>query len=106
MSFMITEKMISECYDAFEGGNRKFVPEGMNETSARMTMSWLNCMLNTRTCFNRGGSLMQYRVILERISLDHGSQRAKEAALSQMEYCVRYNRKSHIKILEWFIYNK
>ena len=49
---------------------------------------------------------MQYRVILERISLDHGSQRAKEAALSQMEYCVRYNRKSHIKILEWFIYNK
>ena len=100
---MITEKMISECYDAFEGGNRKFVPEGMNETSARMTMSWLNCMLNTRTCFNRGGSLMQYRVILERISLDHGSQRAKEAALSQMEYCVRYKRESHITILNGFI---
>ena len=103
MSFMITEKMISECYDAFEGGNRKFVPEGMNETSARMTMSWLNCMLNTRTCFNRGGSLMQYRVILERISLDYGSQRAKEAALSQMKYYVRYKRESHITILKGFI---
>ena len=103
MSFMITEKMILECYDAFEKGNRKFVPEGMNETSARMTMSWLNCMLNTRTCFNRGGSLMQYRVILERISLDYGSQRAKEAALSQMKYYVRYKRESHITILKGFI---
>ena len=100
---MITEKMILECYDAFEKGNRKFVPEGMNETSARMTMSWLNCMLKTRTCFNRGGSLMQYRVILERISLDYGSQIAKEAALSQMEYCVRYKRESHITILNGFI---
>ena len=100
---MITEEMILGCYYAFIEGNREFVPEGMNETSARMTMSWLNCMLNTGACFNRRGSLMQYRVILERISLDHGSQRAKEAALSQMEYCVRYNRESHIEILERFI---
>jgi hypothetical protein len=100
---MITEEMILGCYYAFIEGNREFVPEGMNETSARMTMSWLNCMLNTGACFNRRGSLMQYRVILERITLDYGSQRAKEAALSQMEYYVRYNRESHIKILERFI---
>ena len=103
---MITEEMILGCYYAFLEGNRNFVPEGMNEASARMTMRWLNCMLNIRTCFNRGGSLMQYRVILERISLDYGSQRAKEAALSQMDYCVRYKRKSHIEILEGFIYDK
>jgi hypothetical protein len=54
-SFMIIEEMILGCYYAFIEGNRKFVPEGMNETSSRMTMSWLNCMLNTGACFNRSG---------------------------------------------------
>jgi hypothetical protein len=103
MGSKITEQMILECYVAFINKNRECVPKGMDRTSAKMTMSWLDCMLNTRKSYNRSGSLMQYRVILERIRQDYGSQRAKEAALSQMEYHERYNKQSHIMILERFI---
>ena len=103
---MITEKMILECYDAFRSENLEFVPEGMNETSAKMTMIWLNCMLKTRKCFNRSGSKMQYSVILERIRQDYDIKTAEEAALSQMDYCVRYNRKAHIEILQQYINSK
>ena len=95
--------MILECYEEFKNGNLECVPEGMKKTSAEMTMSWLDCMLNTRTSYNRSGSLMQYRVILERIRQDYGNQRAREAALSQIEYHKRYKKKSHIIILERFI---
>jgi hypothetical protein len=99
----ITEEMILECYEAFRAGNLNHVPKGMNGTSAKMNMFWLDSILNTRKSYNRSGSCMQYSVILEKIKQDYGSQRAKEAALVLMEYCEQYNRQSHITILERFI---
>jgi len=100
---MITEEMFSECYEAFREGNLTHVPKGMNPTSAKMTMGWLEAILNTGRSFNRSGSLMQYKVILEKIRQDYGSERAKKAALVLMEYCEKYNKQSHIMILERFI---
>jgi hypothetical protein len=100
---MITEEMILECYEAFRAGNLNYVPNGMNVTSAKITMSWLNSILNTYKSYNRSGSLMQYRVILEKIRQDYGNQKAKKAALVLMEYCQRHNWQSHIMILERFI---
>jgi hypothetical protein len=76
----ITEEMILECYEAFRAGNLNHEPKGMNGTSAKMNMRWLDSILNTRKSYNR--SCMQYSVILERIRQDYGSQRAKEAAFS------------------------
>ncbi len=99
----ITEEMILECYEAFKADNVKYIPEGMNDSSAGMTMKWLNSILNTKKSYNRSGSLMQYNVILEKIRQDYDSQRAKEAALVLMEYCEQHNRQSHITILERFI---
>jgi hypothetical protein len=99
----ITEKMILECYEAFRAGNLNYVPKAMNDNSAKMMMVWLHSILNTKKSYNRGGSLMQYRVILEKIRQDYDSQRAKEAALVLMEYCEQHNRQSHIMILERFI---
>ncbi|MDO9267867.1 MAG: hypothetical protein Q7T96_02010 [Methylobacter sp.] len=99
----ITEEMILACYEAFRAGNLNHEPKGMNGTSAKMTMRWLDSILNTRKSYNRSGSCMQYRVILERIRQDYDSQRAKEAALVLMEYCEQHNKQSHIMILERFI---
>ena len=100
---MITEEMILKCYEAFEAGNLNYVPIGMNATSAKMAMRWLDSILNTKKSYNRSGSLMQYSVILEKIRQDYGSPRAKEAALVLMEYCKKHNKQSHIIILERFI---
>jgi len=100
---MITEEMILKCYEAFKVGNLNHVPIGMNATSAKMTMRWLDSILNTKKSYNRSGSLMQYNVILEKIRQDYGSPRAKEAALVLMEYYEQHNRQSHIMILERFI---
>jgi hypothetical protein len=100
---MITEEMILECYEAFRARNRNHVPNGMNVTSAQMTMRWLDSILNTYKSYNRSGSLMQYRVILEKIRQDYGNQKAEKAALFLKEYCQRYNRQLHIKILEQYI---
>ena len=99
----ITEEMTLECYEAFRKGNLNHVPKGMNGTSAKMTMFWLDSILNTKKPYNRSASLMQYSVILEKIKQDYGSQRAKEAALVLMEYCKKHNKQSHIIILERFI---
>lgn len=99
----ITEEMILECYEAFREGNLNHVPEGMGVTSAKMTMDWLNSILNTGKSYNRSGSLMQYKVILERITKDYDSERAKKAALVLMEYCEQHNKQSHIAVLEQFI---
>ena len=99
----ITEEIILECYEAFRAGNLKHVPEAMNDNSADMAMVWLDSILNTKRSYNRSGSLMKYKVILEKIKQDYGSQRAKEAALVLMEYCEQHNRQSHIMILERFI---
>ncbi|QFY44752.1 hypothetical protein F6R98_20720 [Candidatus Methylospira mobilis] len=93
-------------YDEFKKGNMDYCPNGINKTSAKMTMNWLDHMLypgKYSKPWGRGCSLMQYSVILEKITQDHGSQRAKEAALSQMEYCKKYKKQSHLMILERFI---
>jgi len=95
--------MILECYNQFREGDLGYVPNGMNINSARMTMHWLDCMINTHRSFNRSGSLMQYRVILERIEQDYGSRVAREAALSQMQYQEEHNRQAHMMILNRFI---
>lgn len=99
----ITEEMILECYEAFKAGNLSYVPNGMSSSSAQMTMKWLDSILITGKSYNRSGSLMQYRLVLEKIKQDYGQQKAKNAALVLMEYCEKNNKQSHITILESFI---
>ncbi|EIC29208.1 hypothetical protein [Methylomicrobium album] len=99
---MIIKAMILECYEAFKEGRLKHVPQDMKPTSAKMTMNWLESILNTREPYNRSGSLLQYKIILEKIEKEFGPQRAREAALVLMPYCQKYNKQSHISILQRF----
>jgi len=99
----ITEEMITECYEAFRSGNKDYVPQGMNHTSAKMTMIWLDSLINTFKPYHRSGSLMQYGLILEKIKQDYGVDIAKKAAESAMPYCLKNDRQSHISILERYI---
>lgn len=69
----ITEEMINECYEAFRIGNKDHVPHGMNQTSAKITMIWLDSLINTLKPYYRSGSLM-----LEKIRQDYGLERAKK----------------------------
>ncbi|MDP3334912.1 MAG: hypothetical protein Q8Q40_10665 [Methylococcaceae bacterium] len=77
----ITEAHILECYKAYINGETCPYPEGMNATSAEMTMRWLACIFNDQR-FNRSFSAMQCRVVLARIHADFGDRRASEVALS------------------------
>jgi hypothetical protein len=81
----ITEKMILECYEAYKVGRRECFPEGMNKSSARMTMYWLDSMLRTYKPDKRSGSYMQHEVVLERIKQDYGSEKARRAALTRID---------------------
>ncbi|NOU20478.1 MAG: hypothetical protein HOO93_01580 [Methyloglobulus sp.] len=99
----ITEKMITECYEAFRSGNKGYVPQDMNPTSAKMNMIWLDSLINTFKPYHRSGSLMQYGLILEKIKQDYGVDRARKAAESAMPYCLQMNKQSHISILERYI---
>jgi hypothetical protein len=99
----ITKKMILECYEAFKSGTLDKVPKGMNPSSAKMTMQWLNSILNTGQSYNRGASLLQYRVILEKIRQDYGIHKAAEAALVLMDYCQENRKDSHLDILFCFL---
>lgn len=103
---MITKEMILDCYKAFKEGRLDHKPKDMSPTAAKMTMDWLNSILITGRPYNRSGSLMQYSVILEKIKQDYDSQRAREAALVLMPYCEKYNKQSHISILQQFIHQK
>jgi hypothetical protein len=65
----ITEEHILECYEAYIRGDACPYPQGMNATSAEMTMTWLACVFNDQRC-NRGLNAMQCRVLLARIQAD------------------------------------
>lgn len=99
----ITETMILDCYDNFKKGKIDFVPAGMNPTSAKMTMEWLDSIINTGQSYNRTASLLQYELILNQIEKDYGKRKAMEAAKTLMTYCQQYNKKSHIQILKKFL---
>ncbi|MBS3953190.1 MAG: hypothetical protein KGZ88_09600 [Methylomicrobium sp.] len=77
----ITEEHILECYEAYIKGHACPYPQGMNATSAEMTMTWLAHIFNDQR-WNRAFNEMQCRVVLARIQADFGDRRASEVALS------------------------
>jgi hypothetical protein len=81
----ITESMILECYEVYKAGRRECFPEGMNESSARMTMYWLDSMLRTYKPDKRNGSYMQHEVVLKKIKQDFDSEKARKAALTRID---------------------
>ena len=90
-----TEQMIKECYVEYKKGNRKHVPKGMNATSAKMTVAWLDCLFNGKPVhFN--GSVMQCKLVLEYIKKDDGEELLSKAKSVLKEYCdtakEKYNK--------------
>jgi hypothetical protein len=81
----ITESMILECYEAYKAGKRECFPKGMNESSAKMTMIWLDSILRTYKPYKRSGSYMQHEVILKKIKQNYGSEKARRAALARID---------------------
>jgi hypothetical protein len=77
----ITEAHILECYEAYINGETCPYPQGMNATSAEMTMTWLACIFFDQR-WNRSFGALQCRVVLARIQTDFGDRRASEVALS------------------------
>ena len=104
---IITELMLLECYEAFKNGDKNFIPEGMNDTSAKMTMTWLDSLFSGKP-YHRDGSALQYKLILERIKNDYGREQLLKAKSVLMEHCEwslkKHNKKriSHRKILNSF----
>ena len=87
----ITEEHILECYEAYIRGDACPYPQGMNATSAEMTMTWLAFIFNDQR-WNRGFNAMQCRVVLARIQADFGDRRVTEVALSiQRDIDLRHN---------------
>lgn len=103
----ITERMIVECYEAYKRNELSFVPEGMNISSAKMTMKWLDSLFTGKP-YNRTGSAMQYGVVLSRIRDDYGDMQMMQARDILIQYCenalVQYGMrlKKHRKVLEGF----
>jgi|GEM_PF-3452251 predicted restriction endonuclease len=83
----ITEEMILECYEAFRAGNLNHEPKGMTVTSAKMTMAWLDSLINTGKPYHRDGSALQYEIILNRIKEDYGVEKLLKAKAVLMEHC-------------------
>jgi hypothetical protein len=77
--------MILECYKAYKADKRECFPKGMNESSARMTMYWLDSMLRTYKPDKRSGSYMQHEVVLRKIKQDYSSEKARRAALTRID---------------------
>lgn len=100
--------MILGCYDAFRRNKRKYVPKGMDETSANMTMVWLDSLINTGNPYHRDGSAMQYEIILTRIKEDYGVEQLLKAKAILMEHCEwslehhKKPRKKHRAVLNRF----
>lgn len=86
MKKYVNEQMITECYNEYKKGNRKHIPEGMNATSAKMTMVWLDCLL-TGNPMHVNGSVMQCKLVLEFIEKDYGEEALSKAKSVFMGYC-------------------
>ena len=104
----ITQSMITECYEAYRNNNKKYVPQGMNSSSAGMTMLWLDSLIVTGKSDHRDGSCLQYELILGFIKNDYGVERLKIAKSILLEHCEwsleKHNKPmiSHRRILEKF----
>jgi hypothetical protein len=107
MKTKITEQMFLECYNEFKNGNREYIPKGMNENSAKMTMLWLDSLFTGKP-YHRDGSALQYKLILDRIDKDYGNEKLIKAKSVLMEHCewsLKYHNKPHIahrKVLNSF----
>ncbi len=77
----ITEAHILECYEAYITGSDCPYPLGMNPSSAKMTMKWLDCIFNDRR-WNRSFGAMQCDIVLARIEANYGGDKAQQVALS------------------------
>lgn len=95
----ITEQMLLECYEAYKNNNCDYIPEGMNENSAKMTMLWLDSLLTGKP-YHRDGSALQCQTILEHIKEDFGPEKvrkAKEVLLEQCKFSLEKYGKPMIK---------
>ena len=77
----ITEAHILECYEAYKTGRDCPYPLGMNPSSAKMTMTWLDCIFNDRR-WNRSFGAMQCGIVLTRIEANFGREKAHQVAFS------------------------
>lgn len=82
----ITKQMFLECYEEYRKGNLNHVPEGMNANSAKMIMLWTDSLF-TGEPYHRNGSVLQYRIILERILNDYGTRQTSKAIAVLLEHC-------------------
>ena len=91
----ITEEMILECYEAFKAGNFECVPEGMDASSASMSMLWLDSLFTGKP-YHRDGSVLQYELVLNRIKEDYGEKELLKAIAVLREHC-EWSLKNHKK---------
>jgi len=104
----ITKAHMLECYNAFKQGKDCPYPEGMNPTSAQMTMSWLNVIWNDRR-WDRSFSSMQAEVVLAQIKKDYGENKAHQVAQSiERDINLRHQKygtpmKKHREAIEPFL---
>jgi superfamily II helicase len=104
----ITKAHMLECYDAFKKGKDCPYPEGMNPTSAEMTMSWLNVIWNDKR-WDRSFSSMQAEVVLAQITIDDGENKARQVAQSiERDINLRHQKygtpmKKHRRAIELFL---
>lgn len=77
----INEAHIRERYEAYITGGDCPYPLGMNPSSAKMTMKWLDRIFNDRRR-NRSFGAMQCGIVLARIEANYGREKAHQVALS------------------------
>jgi 5-methylcytosine-specific restriction endonuclease McrA len=95
----ITEEMILECYEAFRRNERKYVPQGMDASSASMSMLWLDSLFTGKP-YHRDGSALQYELVLNRIKEDYGEKELLKAIAVLREHCewsLKHHNKPHKK---------